>query len=307
MPTQTQPSHASNQASQPTLAPTGESRAAFLCWLAAGAALLVAGPIVGFLASFDTTSSGTPHATVFTAISPIASALAVFGAAALAIALGLAVRTVLSARFALLSAGLVFAWLAFAQARVETLPRTIEPSAALVRLSLDGLMLLLLATPVAWLILAPAQREGRFAHHRHPEPEPEKPLSANSLLGVGVALVASLAGAFIVAQSEMRGQTLAAGLAGGVLAGMAVRLALPTAARLAPVVGVLLGAVAGPLIALFLLPNEAEFAVRAGDIFNAGRMAPADWVVGAFTGVAAGQYFALSMVDHAPQHGNTKR
>lgn len=282
---------------------TGEARAQAVCWAAAAAALLLAGPAVGLIARFDTTPSGAPHATVFTAASPFLAAIAVFGATVLVIALGLGFRTLLTRRYAIFASGLVFAWLAFAQGRLETLARDIEPGSVLARLSLDGVLMLLLAAPAAWLILQPSGRDGAIVHHRHTEPEPEGFFAGQSLLGLAIALAGAIVGAFLFAQSPMRGQTLAAGLAAGVVAGLATRLLTPTAARLAPVLGVLLAGVVAPLLTLLTLPENADVAVLVGSVFPPGRLAPADWALGAFTGVAAGQYFALSMVDHP----NTKK
>lgn len=280
----------------------GETTASILTWAAAAAALLAVGPVVGWLAGWTATPDGSALDSVFTSERPVLAALATALAVALVAALGLVVRHPLTKRYALFSMGLALFWLAFSSPRLETLVYEAPPEAALTRLALDAVFLLLLILPAVALVLSGDRPTGRFAHHKHTDPDPAPITDSDSIFGLVAAAIAALLGAWLVAQSGLRGQTLAAALAGGILAGGAVRLVFQRAQPIVPVAGVLLAGVAAPLIARFSLPADALAAVYAGDVFNAARLAPADWAVGALAGVAAGQYFALSLIDHSPHH-----
>jgi hypothetical protein len=278
----------------------GETRASILTWAAAAAGVILVGPIVGWLAAWTRTPDGAVRDTVFTAEAPLLAGLGVALAIAVATVAGLVVRLALTKRFALLVAGLCLSWLAFGSGRLETLVYELPPEAALTRLALDATFLMLLALPAAALLLA-GPPAGRFAHHTHPEPDDVTLSSADSLLAVPAAAAVALLGVYLVAQSGMRGQTLAAGIAGGVAGGLAVRLVFQRAHPLTPIAGVLLAGVAAPIIARIMLPTSAAQAVFDERMFTPARLAPADWLVGAWTGVAVGQYFALSLVDQSGQ------
>jgi hypothetical protein len=118
------------------------------------------------------------------------------------------------------------------------------------------------------------------------------------LLALPVAIVIGGAGAWLVAMSPLKGQTIAAAIVAGIIGGAAGRIAdyrIP-AQSLMVAIGVL--AAAGPLTAfVFKVGGSPVEAAYAGKMFTLSWIAPLDWIAGGLIGVPLGVSWAASLID----------
>jgi hypothetical protein len=222
---------------------------------------------------------------------------------------GLIARKVGGLSLALLCAGIVAGWGAFAFGSVEEAIRATQKGSFFPMLAAEGFVLTLLAAGVSLLLAAPAMRDEKDA--------PGAKLSMLELLlrvrlskGTAVLvqciIVSAIVGGAVTAlcsTSTLRGQTVFAAFAGAIAAGVAAQVTAAAAqARLSPavpVIGMALAAAAAPLIAMGMHGTTLVNDTLAGKLAWIGRPLPIDWAAGSILGVHVGMGWAGATLLHA--------
>ena len=134
----------------------------------------------------------------------------------------------------------------------------------------------------------------------HPETghDPTDPLTSPEALKMLVAGLASLPVVWLVAQSDFRGQTLAATILGGVAAGLVGRLWSPNVQPVLLPLGVMLSGTMACWVAAAMLPEAVDRAYATGDVSNLVLPTPVDWAAGALCGVALGFAWGKGFLRH---------
>ena len=268
-----------------------------LQWVFVGVAALVVGPIAGWAVSAQLGVDGSGDATMLLGASPMVGVLGHGGAFLLAAGLGLVVTRVLGGRYGLFCAGVVLAWGAARSGRVEAVLAADPVSGVLTTLAFEGLILAAATAALAWLVC-------RDTQHENPAKQ-EKAISGETVLAIAAGLVAGGIGAWLAAQDDLKGQTIASAGVGGALGAVAARVFAHRSAGWAVVLGVCLAGVAGPLLASRVGLEMVLGGLFRGDITRSlaslVRIAPLDWAAGALMGVPIGMTWAGSLVEkHVP-------
>ncbi len=264
-----------------------------LQWVFAAIAALVVGPLAGLATAANTGVDGSPDATMFLGSSLAAGVLGHAAALALAGGFGLLTARVISGRFGLFTAGVVLTWAAARTGRVEAIITAQPDASTLTTLAFEGALLAAAAAGLAWLVCRDAHQEKHSAY--------EKPISGETVLALAAALVAGGIGAWLAARDDLKGQTIAAAWVAGALGATLARVLAHRSAGWVVVLGVCLCAVAGPLLAsgasIEALRLHLYSGTINGSLASLVRIAPLDWIAGAFMGVPVGMSWAGSMVE----------
>ena len=211
------------------------------------------------------------------------------------------------------SAGFVLAWGAWRTGTFD----------ALVRRTHDGADLPLMATESAITILACAAITALLWHaaraHRPPSASGKAAPVSRGFFGAFAAahderalpkaalasILAAAAGgaviAYMIAATPLKGQAVFAAFVGAIAAGVAAQFAAQSlhasASPVAVVLGLLLPAIAGPLIIMQLSPAVLTAQTYAGTILPLARIMPLDWAAGAMLGAPIGLGWAGAMMD----------
>ena len=264
-----------------------------LQWILAAVAALIVGPVAGWLVALNGGVDGSPHATMLTGTSTAMGVLGHLGALALAAGMGVVSARLTTGRYGLFAAGVVLAWAAARSGQVEAILAVRTETGVLTSLAVEGLVLAAAAGVLAHVICR--DREDEIPAQREPI------VSSETGLAAAAALVAGGVGAWIASQDDTKGQTIAAaavaGMAGATLARVLAHRGLAAGVML----GVCLLAAAGPMLgaragAGALLEGMYSGQVR-GSLAAMARVAPLDWLAGAFIGVPIGMTWAASMVE----------
>jgi hypothetical protein len=254
----------------------------------------------------------------------LVAGLAVFAAAGV---VGIIGSYFLSLNTGLLSAGLVLAWGAFSEAAsgggvsrpgtLENIVRRAGGGQDLPMLAIEGFLVTVAAAALAWLMVRVAHRAQQTASGSEPSGGPDRQpaliygsgqgspwqaLGLSMLAAIGVAAFA----AWFLAASGAKGQTFAAALVAGLLAGLAAQTTASSKGYhltpVAPMLGIALVALAGPLIARAMAGGNIVELVYAGKVFSLARPLSLDWASGAMIGVPVGLGWAGAMLDrrHLP-------
>ncbi len=254
-----------------------------LAWTPVLTAALVLGPLAGLLTSLLRDASGGTHATLLVNATPVLGIAVAIGVCVLAAAGGWFGVMVRGPNVGVLSAGIVLAWAAARSARLDEMVLATHRS-PLPSLVLEGLLVALLAAAVIEVIR-------RTRRDQSVEPSP---FAIARALGAG-AVAAGLT-AWVVAVTPMKGQTLAAAVAAGIMGAAVARmflLAVPP--RLVVLIPACL-AVASPLISM-VLADDPVAEVIGGTVFRLGYILPLDWLAGAMVGIPLGLAWTESVVD----------
>ena len=270
-------------------------------------ALVALGPLAGLLVASLRAADGGPDATLLVCTTPAAGLLAGIGALAIAGLIAIVGARLVDARAGLFAAGIVLAWAAARSGRVDIILMHTQSSAPLVRLALEGVLVgagSVLIAIVAYAVGKPSAQTGDA-------PDARPPLGAalagsfrravagpGLLVALPVAIVAGGAGAWLIAATPMKGQTIGAAVAAGVLAGAAGRVADQRSPAQMLCLAIAILAALGPLSAfVFQRGANPVDAAYAGSLFALARIAPLDWVAGGLIGVPIGVSWAGSMID----------
>jgi hypothetical protein len=276
-------------------------------WAIPLSALFILGPLAAILIANLRASDGSGNISLLLSTAPTQGIIGGLVALGLALIAGILGARFIEQRSGLMAAGLVLAWAAWNTGRVDRLLAISNAKTALFTLAAETAVFGLLATAIAFIILKVPTRMPRFiaagdatrvlgdkTHH-----EPVKLIDPTAAIALIAAIIGAAVGAWFVAAAMLKGQTFAAAVVAGLLAATAGRLATQ---RISPAVfflGLILVAIAGPVIATFmhtgtLGPTRAAF---AGKLFPLARLMPLDWIAGAFVGIPLGLWWAGSMIE----------
>lgn len=282
-------------------------KTAAIKWSLAGVALFAIGPACAWLTARvgpDGIQPGTP----LVSASPLLGGLGLLGALGLAAGIGILASRIATARWGYFCAGLALCWVAAHTATLAGPAGLIRPAAVAgqagsvyMRLLVEGLVCLTTLAPIAvyiWMRGAHPQGEAGASERGDPS-------NTNAMvLGVGIGLVGALAGMWLMANSGMKGQAVAAATVGGLVAGFAGHLLAHRAPGFALALGALLMCALAPAAGLFLGPRGVGGALAAGGdtLLPILRLTPLDIAAGVMLGVPIGHGWAGSMVDKHPHH-----
>lgn len=160
----------------------------------------------------------------------------------------------------------------------------------------DGIVWTLVILVLSWVTLvrhSPCQD----VHPEHGD-TPVDPLVSPEALRMLIAGLAALPVVWLIAQSDFRGQTLAATVLGGVAAGLVGRLWSPNVQPVLLPVGVMLSGTLACWIGSMMLPGVIERAYTTGDVPSLVLPTPVDWAAGSLCGVAIGFAWAKGFLRH---------
>jgi len=273
-----------------------------LQWITAAFAALVAGPVAGWATAAHRGVDGSAHATMLLGASPLVGVLGHLGAMLIAAAVGVATARLLNGRYGLFCAGLVLAWAAARSGRVEQVLTAQGDGGSLTTLTIEGLIVAALTAGLVFVVCRDGtyEKPSRF----------EKALSAESALGLSAALVAGGIGAWLAAQDDLKGQTIAAAWVAGALGAIFARVLAHRSRGWVVCLGVMLLGVVGPLMASRMGLERFLAGLYSGEasatLANLARVAPLDWAAGVLMGLPVGMTWAGSMVDQrvSDEHPN---
>lgn len=310
----------------PLAATIRRMKQAILRWVIYFVAILVIGPIAAAMIGALRTHDGGANASPLVSATPMMGVFALMGAGALALLTGVgATRLVGSMRAGMIAAGLVLVWPAYQSAELDDLVRARQSAEVLWNLAAEGFLVAMIMVAIAAVIIllsgsmagdddpahAPHLIAGNVPRSSPESARPAAPLErifgASAIEGLMVVVAGVLAGglvAFLVANSPLRGQAIAAAIAGSVAAAAAGKLISHRVPLPLLVIPCALLAVIGPLLGAILGGGDAAVqTIYRGAFFPLAHVLPLDWLAGAFLGIPLGVSWAASMVESrtAPQ------
>lgn len=281
-------------------------------WIVRVISLCVLGPIAGGLMSSMRGADGSGYATALVSGSLIGGVFALIGVFFLAMVGGILATKMVSLREGVLNVGLVVAWGAWGMGQVGEALRSAPGSGSLVMLAIEGAIVVVLGLWVL-MVLTKASKDA-FEHDDCVRlsgiviGEMKSNLGAQGLL-VGVGLVVSMVLVWLQVQNDLSGQSVWGGFVGAVVAGVAGGFVLKNHAlknersmepdlSLVPVIlGVMLGAVVGPIVSM-AIPSGGKIldAIASGEAPGWMLMSSLGWVGGALIGTPLGYSWVESSV-----------
>lgn len=303
--------------------------------------LLGVGPLAAWPIMLLRAPDGAWDTTPILSDSPAMGLLA--GAAALLLAglWGLLTSLITSVRYGLFTTGLVLAWVTWSTGTTDLIMRTEHAAGHYWRLPIEGLIFGLIAVLIAGIIAGASRRPAAAEHGRtrtdaagaHPsgpvafqvlngvlrgvsgtialfrrdEEEDGANLGQRALIVLAASLIGALA-TWFVAVEALKGQAFAAAVVGSLLgatAGEMVASSGRSDAARAPVplffLAATILAIAGPIAAMAAHSGPAGVAQAAttAHLLPISRLLPLDWLAGAFVGVPIGLTWADALVDRA--------
>jgi hypothetical protein len=295
-----------------------------LHWAIGLAAVLAVGPLAARLLFGITDARGDHLASILTS-NQTGRALAGLALVLLgSLIVGRIARAIGGASLALMCAGLVLGWGAFAFGSVEEAIRGTHASSFFPLLAVEGLVLCILAALLAMHLAVPTMRLPLEIEKIESESSEAKLTLLAQLIRVrktsGIAtlvqciIVSAIVAAAVTAlcsTSMLRGQTIFAAFVGAVLAGVAAQVtAAAGSARISPAVpalGVALAALVAPFIAMSMHGSSLVPDTLAGNLAWIGRPLPIDWAAGGLLGVHVGMGWAgatLAQAANSPASTN---
>lgn len=301
--------------------------------------LLGVGPLAAWPILLLRAPDGAWDTTPILSDSPAMGLLA--GAAALLLAglWGLLTSLITSVRYGLFTTGLVLAWVTWSTGTTDLIMRTEHAAGHYWRLPIEGLLFGVIAVLIAGIIAGAGRRpptdqgRARPAAGEHPSgpvafqvlngvlrgvsstialfrregDDEDANLGQRALIVLAAALIGALA-TWFVAVEALKGQAFAAAVVGSLLGATAGEMVASSgrgqAAR-APVplffLAATILAIAGPIAALAAHAGAAGVAQAAttAHLLPISRLLPLDWLAGAFVGVPIGLTWADALVDRA--------
>lgn len=276
-------------------------------WAIYGLAVLVLGPLAGWLTGMLSAIDGGTEATPLLSASPARGVGVGVIAWLIAMGTGLAAARYHGVGPAYTAAGLVLAWAAWGTAQVDELIRTAQSARPLFLLACEGTIFGALslggAVAIARLAGFPGTRaSGQAAvspdvgsgtghgHHR---------LFVRGMAAIGAGFLSATVVAWLVAASPLKGQSLAATIFASAAGAAAARLTDPFAAPPLLLCPALLLGLAGPLSGLMVIGGDAPdviYAAYRDMLLPTANPVPFDWLAGAFLGMPLGSTWADSIL-----------
>jgi hypothetical protein len=270
--------------------------------------LLAVGPLAASMVANLRSPDGGAHASLLVSGSPVMGVLTGIAVFAMATIMGVLGSRLISYRLGLFSAGLVLAWAAWATGRVDSMLLAARSGSLLYRLAFEGLLVGGLTIASAYAILR-ASRRASTTSKRLPREDVLVDEDASTPIALVACLVVAAVAAYFIAQETLKGQTVAATVAAGILGALAGRMlsaqgrggtsatGLGGAPALVFFLPLALLASAGPALATFVQTSGGGVlgAASAGRLFPLSCPLPLDWAAGAMIGVPVGLSWARSL------------
>lgn len=262
-------------------------------------AALLARPLIGRIAAMDGGAGLSillsPHLA-----SALAAALAVLLIAA---AVGVIAARICGPRVGLFAAGLPLVWTALGMGSVHEILQgasALERSGSTVlwTLAVETALLGLAAGGICWLVWLASPQETR----RDVSP----PFDGQSGLGLIVCLVATGFFVWLIARSDLPGQTIAACWIGGILGSLAGRLAAQQASTLALATGIVAVGIVGHIAGAVTDGPQALAEANAGRLWELSRPLPLVYVAAALVAAPAGSAWGKSLMSQVQREHSPK-
>lgn len=263
-------------------------------------AVLFLGPLATVILRACVSHDGSALASPLLSASPPLAYAATAAIILLAGGIGCLTARLVGFRWGLLTTGLVAVWPAARSADVAAAFRVAGQSPPLIRMAIDGFLIVGLGALAALLIQHLARDRFRWgASDSGGDARPVPPALA-AAIGVAISIAACLLSCFLIAQTGMKGQAIFTAVCATMLAGALLRaLAIP-----APAFSILLGAalvaLAGPLVVYFGSTSGLDRAVNASGGPPIIRVLGFDWLAGAFLGLPIGLAWNTQHHEHPP-------
>jgi len=287
-------------------------------WILPLLGLLAVGPLVAQSLGRLRTDAGLPFATPLISASPVIGLAAAGLVLGVAVAFGLAAARAVDLRSAFNASGCVLLWGAWRTGPLEETLQSSDPTAAMLRLSIEGLLIGL----VFWFGASAFEAYARPAHAPHAsEPSNARPAGLKAVIratlmtrsgwaAVAGSVLAGGAVAWFFAAEPLKNQGVFAALLAGIAAGAAGRIAGQAAGDDPPVSATWFGiatlACIGPASSLLVHGDALETVARLGQIRGLAVVMPFDWVAGACFGVPIGRAWAHASQSAEPD-GSARR
>lgn len=272
-----------------------------LRWTFPLVALFVVGPAAGLLIASLRDLDGGTDATPLTSALPMMGLVVGLGVLALAGVLGAIAARLVGLGSGMTVTGFVLAWAAWRTGNVERIVLAWDSDRPLWRLAIEGAILGVAGVGIALGLCAVSRdRGGAGARGRESDPSPlthlrDAVLGEGAPLGLAVALVGGGVGAWLVAVSGLKGQTIWAALLGVLLGTTAARVAEHRTPVLTFFIAIAVLATLGPISGEVMASTPIVDQARRGTIFALALPTPLDWLAGAFLGVPIGLGWAAAM------------
>ncbi len=236
-----------------------------------------------------TTGDGGPGLSVLLSPDLIVSAAAVLAA----MLVGVVSARFCGPRVGLFVAGLPLVWTALGMGRMDDVLRCAQATgsgttAAMWALSIETLLLGVVIGAGVWVIILASPEWTRR--------DLSNPLTKSSAIGFGAAFVVTAAVTWLVARSDLEGQTAAACWIGAIIGAMAGRVVAQQASTVALVAAVVAVGVVGHALGAILAGDHAIAESNANTLWSLSRPLPMMYIAAALVGAPGGSAWGLSLV-----------
>ncbi|MEI7656933.1 MAG: hypothetical protein WCK33_02580 [Phycisphaerae bacterium] len=270
--------------------------------------LLAIGPAAGWLARSLHDGAGGHACSLLVGESPARGVMIGLVVIAVAAVVGTIASRLFSLGTGLAVAGIIFGWTSWHLGTVESIIRATDGRVDLLRFAVEALALTLAATGIAHATTvaaassqpAAASRSGSWLE-RALVKSADRPASGVAVAAVVIGAGAAFAAASLVCLSGLKGQCLMGAVVGGIACGLAAcyvaGAAKVTLHPAAPALGMVVAAVAAPVVAKFMHGDTLLSVLYADRLMMAAKPLPVDWAAGALLGVPVGMGWAGAVLD----------
>lgn len=278
--------------------------------------LILLGPLVGGLLTMLRAGDGGSATTPLLSSTPALGLILLVVVCVLSVIIGLVDGRVFGVRSGMGGMGIILGWAAFNTGRTEDLLRINAPMTVSIKLAVEALII---SIAVVWFVRQLAVMTERAEQTATPQKGPELAVAsiarAPSLMAAGAACVGGLVAAWFVAFHGAKGQTMFAGMVGGIAAGaFAAIISAGSESKsgertVDPVIsaclGMALASIAAPFSIAFLSGSDPLASALAGKLFRLGHLNGLDWAAGALVGIPVGLGWAGAHAQHATSEAVT--
>lgn len=274
-------------------------------WILYIVALVVLGPIAGLLMGLTDGPDGSAG-TALVSKSPIVGVISVLLGTILAAGLGALAAWRCGLRPGLTCAGIVMCWMAGMSASTfSTLSATGDaPWGWFIG---EGVLVALCLVGIGIAVALAAQRHTpQPGEHVTPqsteamESEHSLSFSGRAAAGVVIAAIAGGAAAWVLAVTDLKGQTIAAAAIAAIAIAVVIKLVDLKTPALGALAAAALLAIVGPAYAMATVPADTALAAAyAQALPGIVRLTPLDWAAGTLLGTPIGLAWAASIVKRA--------
>jgi hypothetical protein len=271
--------------------------------------LILLGPLVGGLLTMLRAGDGGTSISPLLSSSPAMGFILLVVVCVLSVIIGLVDGRVFGVRSGMRGMGIILGWAAIHTGRTEDILRINAPLMVSIKFAVEALIL---SIGVVWFVRQLAVMTDRAERLASPEKGPELAVASiargASLMAAGAACIGGLVAAWFAAFHGAKGQTLFAGMVGGIAAGAFAAIVSAGSESKSgertvdPVIsaclGMALASVVAPFSIAFLSGPDPLASALAGKLFRLGHLNGLDWAAGALVGIPVGLGWAGAHAQH---------